>query len=72
MRFLLECVENVNGLRTSSHVYHAVGADRVRNSNLLHTFADGGHRFEIVWLVASLLFMELIACILPDACGEVS
>ena len=40
--------------------------------DLLDTLADGGHRLEVVGLVASLNFVELITRIMPRALGEVS
>ncbi len=68
----MEGVQDVDSLRAPGQVNHAVSAARVRNANLLDTRADGGHRLEVVGLVASLNFVELITSIVPRVLREVS
>jgi hypothetical protein len=46
-------------------------ATTARNANLFDTVADDRHRLEIVGLVASLNFVELIASIMPRALWKV-
>jgi hypothetical protein len=58
------------GVACPARVYHAAGAARFRNSGFLHTLADGGHRFEIVRLIASLNLIELIPRIMPGTPRE--
>jgi hypothetical protein len=64
--------QGVDSLRAPGQVNHSVGAARFRNADLLDTLADGGNRLEIVGLVASLNFVELITRIMPRVLWEVS
>ena len=40
--------------------------------NLFHTLANAGHRFEVVRLIPSLNFVELVAHILSSVVREIS
>ena len=65
-------MQNIHGIRPSGEVNHTVRAAWVQNANLLDALADGGHRLEIVRLLASLDLIELIARIMSRVVGKVS
>src|SRR5438128_1774433 len=63
----MESMQNVHSVDAPGEVNYAVGATRVRNANLFDTLANGGHRLEIVRLVAPLNLIELITRIVPPS-----
>ena len=65
-------MQDVDSLRAPGQVNHSVGAALFRNADLLDTLANGGHRLEVVGLIASLNFVELITRIMPRVLCEVS
>ena len=65
-------MQNVDSFSASCYVDDTVGAACLGNPNLFYALADSRHRLEIVGLVSSLDFIELIARIMPGVGGKVS
>ena len=64
-------LENVHHLGAPGEVTHAVGAAGILHTMLLDSFAEGGHRFEVAGLIASLDFIELIGDIVLGVLGKI-
>ena len=60
MAFFLESMKDVNGVRQPNEIDNTINAGFIPDTEYFDALPYGRHGFEVVWLLATLNFIELI------------
>jgi len=66
LRFLLESMEHIHGIRHSGEIYDPKGAGCISHPNLPNTWTNTFHRFPVGWIASLLNLTQFETKVPPD------